>query len=152
LTDRRPERYADTVKRLEVAGVRVCQRCGRGRAELKSEDGSKLTIALDAGRVRDLQPDGGESVQSLTDLILEQFAGVAREVVLDIVDGHLSALLSLTRDGVSDVVACTPQEGLALAVRGGLKLYATDEALARRKTEPVKAEQGGGPSGSGTLH
>jgi len=140
------------VKRLEVAGVRVCQRCGRGRAELRSEDGSTLAIGLDPGRTRDIQPNGGESVQSLTDLILEQFAGVAREVVLDVVDGHLSALLSLTRDGVSDVVACTPQEGLALAVRGELKLYATDEALARGATETAKVEQGGGPGGPDTLH
>ena len=30
----------------------------------------------------------------------------------------------------SDVVACTAQEGIELAVRGELALYATDEALA----------------------
>jgi hypothetical protein len=40
-------------------------------------------------------------------------------------------LLSVTRAGESDMVACTAQEGVELAVRAGLAMYATDEALAR---------------------
>ncbi len=35
------------MKRLELKQVRVCQKCGRGRAELESADGARLSVALD---------------------------------------------------------------------------------------------------------
>ena len=85
-------------------------------------------------------------MRSFTDLVLEQLgaAGVeAREVVLDVTDGRLRALLSFVRAGETDVVGCTTDEGVALALRGGLRLYATDEALAHAAADRPKAA--GGP-------
>ena len=55
---------------------------------------------------------------------------MAREVVFDVDDDRLRALLSFTHDEEPDVIECTPQEGISLGVRGGLNFFATDEALA----------------------
>ena len=49
--------------------------------------------------------------------------------MFDVDGGTLRALVSSRRGGELDVVACTPQEGLDLASRAGVPLYATDEAL-----------------------
>jgi hypothetical protein len=134
------------VKRLELARIRVCNRCGRGGAELRTEDGESLVVPLDPVRARQLAAatDTGD-VRSLTELILEQLGTggvVASEVVLDVAEGRLRALLSFVHDRESDVVGCTAEEGLALAVRGRLKLYATDEALAHASARTPK--QAGG--------
>lgn len=126
--------YADTVRRLELARIRVCDRCGRGRAELRGEDGERLSVTLDPARARELtRPVARDDLRTLTDVVLEHLDAsslVPREVVFDVVDGRLRGLLSLARGKESDVIACTAEEGVALAVRGGLKLYASDEALA----------------------
>ena len=139
------------MKRLELARIRVCGRCGRGGAELRGEDGERLVVPLDAVRARQLaRAHGDEDVSSLTDLVLQQLGagGVeAREVVLDVAEGRLRALLSFVRADETDVVGCTADEGVALALRGGLRLYATDEALAHAVADPPKAA--GGPD---TLH
>ena len=122
--------------------MRVCQRCGRGRAELGSDDGAVLTMSLDATRVRELSTrNNGSEMRSLTELVLEKLAE-AREVVIDAEDGVLRALLSFGRGNEIDVVSCTAQEGLGLAVRGGLKLYATDEALVLATRPPVETKAG----------
>ena len=133
------------MKRLELVRVRVCGRCGRGGAELRGEDGARLVVPLDAVRARQLANAGREEdVRSFTDLVLEQLAaGVeAREVVLDVAEGRLCALFSFVRTGETDVVGCTAEEGVALALRGGLRLYATDEALAHAAVDRPKAARG----------
>jgi hypothetical protein len=118
------------VQRLELMRVRVCRRCGRGKAELAADGGATLTIPLDAMSARELSARPGASdMRSLAELVLEKLAE-AREVVLDVDDGVLRALLSHGRGSEVDVVTCAPQEGLGIAVRGKLKLYATDEAIA----------------------
>ena len=119
------------MKRLELVRIRVCNRCGRGGAELRGEDGERLVVPLDPVRARQLAAAGVE----------------AREVVLDVADGRLRALLSFVRAGETDVVGCTTDEGVALALRGGLRLYATDEALAHAAADRPKAA--GGPD---TVH
>src|SRR5438094_5633712 len=127
-------RYASRVKRLELVRIRVCSRCGRGGAELRGEDAERLVVPLDAVRARQLAGGGREEdVRSFTDLVLEQLAAAgveAREVVLDVAEGRLRALFSFVRTGETDVVGCTAEEGVALALRGGLRLYAAAEALA----------------------
>ena len=152
----KPRRYASGVKRLELARIRVCSRCGKGGAELRGEDGERLVVPLDAVRARQLaRADGDEDVRSLTELVLEQLGagGVeAREVVLDVAEGRLRALLSFVRPEGADVVGCTAEEGVALAIRGELRLYATDEALAHAAAEPAKPAPSGGAGGPGTVH
>ena len=94
------------MKRLELKQVRVCAKCGRGRAD---------------------------DLRTLSALVLEQLAASGArpgEVVLDVGPAGLRAMLSFTRGAESDLVACTAEEGVGLAVRGALPLYATDEALA----------------------
>jgi hypothetical protein len=136
------------VKRLELASIRLCPRCGRGRAELVAGDVT-LTVALDPARARELAGKGGDDeLRSIGDLFLEQLKASRaepKEVVLDTGPAGLRALLSIARDGDSEVVSCTAQEGVGLAVRGRLLLYATDDALAHAATRPTT----GGPE---TLH
>ncbi|HJQ85492.1 MAG TPA: hypothetical protein VKA21_15500 [Candidatus Binatia bacterium] len=131
------------MKRLELAGIRVCERCGRGTASLRSPDGGTLSVRLDPIRARELAGPARENeLRTLTDVVLEQL--VARgarpsEVVLDVLDGRLGGLVSLAVDGEAEgeVVTCTAEEGLALALRGTVPLYATDEALAARAARPA---------------
>jgi hypothetical protein len=141
------------VRRLALVRIRVCTRCGRGGAELKAEDGAKLVVRLEPARAVELR--GGtrdDDMRWLTDVVLEKLQ--VREVVLDMVDDAMRAFLTIARDGDAsgepEVVACTPEEGVALALRGGHRLFATDEALApaRRRGEP--RDEGG--AGGGTLH
>jgi hypothetical protein len=142
------------VKRLELTRLRVCQRCGRGGAELRSADGELIVVPLDAVRARQLRDAEGD-VHTLTELVLQQLragGGAPAEVVLDVVSGKLHALFSLVRGEEHDVIDCTADEGVALALRGGLTLYATDEALAHAAARSGKAERHGGPQGPGTLH
>jgi len=141
-----PGGYASRVKRLGLVRIRVCSRCGRGGAELRGEDGERLVVPLDAVRARQLANAGREEdMRSFTDLVLEQLAAAgveAREVVLDVAEGRLCALLSFVRTGDTDVVGCTAEEGVALALRGGLRLYATAEALAHAAVDRPKAARG----------
>jgi len=134
----------------------VCARCGRGRAELRSDDGTTLVITLDPIRARELsRGSGGDDVRSLTELFLDQMAATGLEpgeVVLEVVDGKLRALLSFVNAGESDVVACTPEEGIALVMRGDLKVYATDEALAHATSQIGHVDHHGGAGGSETVH
>jgi hypothetical protein len=140
------------VKRLELTRIRTCKRCGRGSAEFASADGDRLVVPLDPVRTRQLT--GGAvagDVRSLTDVVLERLTAAnvgPSEIVLDIADGKLCGLVSLGTDG--DVVACTADEAVALAVRGDIRLYASDEALAPAR--PRAPERAGGAGGTGTIH
>ena len=143
------ERYAGGVKRLELSRIRVCGRCGRGAAELRSDDGDRLVVPLDPMRARELseagRPDG---LRSLTDFVLDRLGSDrVGEVVLELESGRLRALLSLVRDDGSEILACTAEEGVALALRGGVQLYATDDALAHG--DRSMAARDGGPD---TVH
>ena len=144
------------MKRLELVRVRVCQRCSRGRAELRSDDGKTLMVPLDPVRARELSDaPPADDVRAFTDLVLAELgaAGLkASEVVLDVSAGRLRALVSWVRRDEPEVVACTAQEGVGLAVRGGLRLYATEEALATAAPERDEHEGPRGPGGSETLH
>jgi hypothetical protein len=122
------------VKRLQLARVRICQRCGRGRAELESADGASITVPLDPLRAHELerQPDA-DDVPWLSTVVLalvRSSGGTVREVVLDADPHGLRALVSISRGDDTEVVACTPQEGVSLSVRGAIALYATDDAIA----------------------
>ncbi len=127
-----PDGRRSGVRRLELKRVRVCGRCGRGRAELEGADGARIEVSLDAPRARELsgEPD---VVRSLGAAVLAGFAEngtTLGEVVLDRGPAGLRALLAIARAGERDVVACSAQEGVELAVRAGVALYATDQALA----------------------
>ncbi len=121
------------MKRLELKRVRVCERCGRGRADLTGDDGAALTIPLDAIRAAELS-GATSDVRALGDFVLDRLrasGATPSEVVFDVEVGGLRALVASRRGAESDVLACTPQEGLDLAIRGGLAVYATDDALRR---------------------
>jgi hypothetical protein len=121
------------VKRLQLARVRICQRCGRGRAELEAADGASITIPLDPLRAHELERrNETDDVPWLSAVVLALFrssGGTVREVVLDADTHGLRALVSISRGDDTDVVACTPQEGVSLSARGSIPLYATADAL-----------------------
>jgi hypothetical protein len=126
------------VRRLELKQVRVCSRCGRGRAQLESADGDRFEVVLDPPRARELSAGQG-GVRSLATFLLEQIAErriVPEEVIFEQGPAGLRALLSVTRDGETDVVSCTAQEGVELAVRGSLAMYASDDVLSPESTAP----------------
>jgi hypothetical protein len=121
------------VKRLELGDIRTCKRCGRGRATLLTDDGDTISIPLDPARARILGTPATEAeVPWLTAMVLDRLTQEDRtlqEIVLDLDGGALRALVSCRRAGELEVLACTPQEGVDLASRAGVPLYATDEAL-----------------------
>ena len=118
----------------------MCERCGRGTAELRTDDGEKLVVRLDPVRAQQLAgATPGEESRCLLDVALERFEATGAEVsevVLDVIDGRLGGLVSLVGEREPEVVRCTAEEALALAVRGGVRLYATDEALASGNARP----------------
>jgi bifunctional DNase/RNase len=120
---------------MELGEVRICRKCRRGRANLIGPDGEALSIPLDAARAARLgrEAEPGD-VPWLGDLVAERLVRdgtTLREVVLDVERGALRALVSCERDGEPTVLACTPQEGVDLAQRAGVPIYATDDALAQ---------------------
>jgi hypothetical protein len=121
------------VKRVELGDIRICKKCGRGRATLLTDDGETISIPLDPARARILGTPASEAeVPWLTAMVLERLTQEDRtlqEIVLDLDGGALRALVSCHREGELEVLACTPQEGIDLASRAGVPLYATDEAL-----------------------
>jgi hypothetical protein len=136
------------VQRLELTRVRACERCGRGRADLTAGTGDVLTIALDPAAVAELQGSQAETdVAWLSSFVVERSRAHGeslREVVLDEGPNGLRGLLTVSRGDATDVLACSPDQALTLAMRATLPLYATAEALdagARRE-----------PSGGDRLH
>ena len=129
--------------------VRRCHGCGRGRAELGSDDGIVITVPLDPPRADELVGrDGAEDPPRLTAVVLDLLAKdgwTVRDIVLDMTDHGLQALITRTRADELEVIAATAQEGVGLAVRGSLPMYATDEAL-----DP--ATESSDPEDHGTLH
>ena len=135
LTPRGHAAIDGAVKRLELARVRICQQCGRGRAELEGEDGAALVVPLDPVRAHELERQGepADDVPWLSAVVLDLVrasGGIVREVVLDADTHGLRALVSISRGDDTEVVGCTAQEGVGLASRGKLPLYATADALA----------------------
>lgn len=87
---------------------------------------------MDAVRARELAGEDAD-LRWLADALLEglRASGVEPgEVVVDAGPAGLRGLLSVLDGDESDLIACTAQEAVSLAVRGGLRLYATPEALA----------------------
>ena len=115
-------------------------------------------VRLEPARAVELKSSArGEEMRWLTDVVLAQLEAsglVVREVVLDVVDGTMRAFLTLGRRGDDarepEVVACTPEEGLAVAIRGAHRLFGTDEALAAPRRSAAPRDEGG--AGGGTLH
>ena len=127
------------MKRLELTQVRICQRCGRGTAQLTASDGATLSIPLDPVRARALAKSS-DDLRPLAEVVLERLtaAGTAiTDVVLDVDENALRALVTFTD---ADMVACPAQDGVELAVRGALTLYATDEAMAHANGRPAATD------------
>jgi hypothetical protein len=131
------------VKRVELGDIRICKKCGRGRATLLTDDGETISIPLDPARARVLgTPATDADMPWLAALMLDRLTQDGRtlqEIVLDLDGGALRALVSCRRADDLEVLACTPQEGVDLASRAGVPLYVTDEALAHATGAPAAA-------------
>ncbi len=148
-------RYPRRVKRLELTRIRVCDRCGRGGAELRAASGEVIVVPLDPVRTAQLRDGASQDSRFLADLVLDALrAGGATvsEVVLELSQTRLGALVSILRGSEPEVVACTAEEAVALAVRGGVRIYATEEALAHGSARTTKAVPHGGAGGPDTVH
>ena len=137
------------VKRIELGDIRICKRCGRGRANLLTDDGDVVAIPLDPARARVLGAAATDAdlgwLSAIVVQRLQQDGNAVQEIVLDLDGQALRALVSCRRGAELEVLACTPQEGVEIATRAGVPLYATDEALAHATGSPAA------PSGE-TLH
>ncbi len=127
------------VQRLRLAGVRICQRCHRGRADLVTDDGTTLKVALDPHAAHELAAtDEADDVKTLSALVIAQLVADGakpREIVFDVERGVLRALLSFTHGDDPEVIACPPQDGVTLGMRASLNFYATEEALEHASAE-----------------
>lgn len=129
-------RYLPLVRRLELGTIRICKRCGRGRAELLTDDGESVSVRLGANRARLLADLGGQppdDVPWLGDVLARGAAGAGRrvsDVVLDDGPHGLRGLVTWADDEqAAAVAACEPEEALEAALRTGVPIYATEEAL-----------------------
>lgn len=131
------------MRRLELGAIRICKRCGHGRAELLTDDGESLSVRVGPNRARvlaALESGSTEDVPWLGDVV----AGGAQttrlcvsDVVLDDGPVGLRGLVTWTGDDGVTVAACEPDEALETAMRMGVPIFATDEALgAASATEP----------------
>lgn len=115
--------------------IRICKRCGRGRAELLADDGASLTVRLGPNRARRLSdPDAeGDDVPWLAAVVVRGAADAAlrvADVVLDAGPHGLRGLVTWVRAGDDvTVAACEPEEALEAALRLSVPIFATDEAL-----------------------
>lgn len=124
------------MRRLELGAIRICKRCGRGRAELLTDDGESVAVRLGPGRARllaDLGRAPSEDVPWLGDVLVRAAAGAGRQVSDVVLDDGPHGLRGLVTwaDGeqAAIVAACEPEEALEAALRTGVPIYATDEAL-----------------------
>jgi len=124
------------VRRLELGTIRICKRCGRGRAELLTEDGDAVFVRLGPNRARvlaDLDGTRESDVPWLGAAVARRAADAGvhvADVVLDDGPEGLRGLVTSGRAGEDViVVACEPEEALETALRAGVPIFATDEAL-----------------------
>src|SRR5205814_6390801 len=103
-------------ERLEVTRIRVCDRCGRGSAELRAASGASISVTLDPVRARQLRDRKADDGRTFTDVALDaiQASGASvSEVVLDVNAERLGGLVSHVPDGGEDHGPCTAQEQCA---------------------------------------
>lgn len=123
------------MKRLALAGLKTCESCHRAVAYLMSEDGEHtLGIALDAIKAREISSKCQEPGQEkfLTDLLLQLLASsshVPREIVLDL---HEKGFLYTRLDITTEILSCSLQDGVGLAVAAGIPIYATEGVFQHR--------------------
>ena len=112
-------------------------------------------VPLDPPRASALErlapSDGGSGAPTgtLAEFVLTQLGrsgACPTDVVLDHGPAGLRAVLSFRRGDATDVLICTAQEGVELAVRGGLSMYADDDALTCDGRQPAE------PAGRHTVH
>jgi len=99
---------------------------------LLSDDDESLSIPLDPVRAQRLAGER-DDVRCLGDFLLDHLreGGMPpTDVVLDRVPAGLRALVSIRRGDETDVLSCTAQEGVEIALRGDLQLYATADVFA----------------------
>lgn len=98
---------------------------------LLSDDDDSLSIPLDPVRARRLTGER-DDVRCLGDFLLDHLreGGIPpTDVVLDRAPAGLLALVSIRRGDEIDVLSCTAQEGVEIALRGDLQLYATADVF-----------------------
>lgn len=129
------------MRRLELGAIRICKRCGRGRAELLADDGESVVVRLGPTRARLLADAGGgaRDVPWLGDVVARRATAAGlrvSDVVLDEGPDGLRGLVTWTESrDASTVAACEPEEALETALRTGVPIFATDEALQARSAD-----------------
>jgi len=118
------------MKRLELVGLKPCPHCHRAIAYLMTQDGEEtLGIALDATRTRELSynhegPGGEKCMTGFLVRLLAASSYVPRQVILHWnQEGFLCSIIDLT----TEMITCSPQEGLALAILASIPLFAEEE-------------------------
>lgn len=114
------------MKRLEFVSLKTCPHCRRAIAYLMTQDGEKtFGIALDPTRARELsckyqEPGEEKFMTGFLVRLLASSSYFPRQVILD---WSQEDFLSGRVDLATEIITCSPQEGLALAVLAGIPLY-----------------------------
>jgi bifunctional DNase/RNase len=140
------ERYSDDVVPLELIGVRVEMPANTPMLLLRESDGRQRLLPIYIGSPEasaiHYALEGVEPPRPLThDLFLnvlgELDTSVTKVVVTEMRDRTYLAELHLDTPGGARVISARPSDAIALAVRCGAALFASDELIDEVGQEPV---------------
>ncbi len=123
---------------MELLGVRVEMPANAPMVLLKERSGAGRTVPIFIGAPEAtaiaLALDGVHTPRPMThDLLRDVLEDLAveleRVVVTDLTDRTFFAELHLVRDGEQHVVSSRPSDAIALAVRTGTAIYASDSVI-----------------------
>ncbi len=134
---------------MNVESVKIDPRTSTPVILLQEEEGARRrlpiwigvyeaqSIAMGLKRIESPRPNSHDLMRNL----VEQIDGrVARVVITELKEGVYYALLEVEIDGRTVVVDSRPSDAIALAIRTGTPVYATEEVLRKGSFVPDEGE------------
>jgi len=126
------------MQEMELLGVRVEMPANAPMVLLRERDGAGRTVPIFIGAPEAtaiaMAIDGVETPRPMThdlvrDLLETMGVEVDRVVVTSLQDKTFFADLHLIQDGQSTVLSCRPSDAIAIAVRTGSTIFASDSVI-----------------------
>jgi bifunctional DNase/RNase len=129
---------------MRIRDLTACPRHRRALVHLEDDEGARrLTFSAEAEDARRLARElarGPRACHPIFDFIqalLRSCHAAPVRVVLEDVDGRgIGALVYLRQGDVESSIACYPPDALTIALRTGVPIYATPEALGQVRVAP----------------